>query len=62
MHHNMRCKVCSYSKEDVLKIVAEHAGNNLPEDTPPGILRAGLKEDGSVEVFFLPEEKDSIQN
>jgi hypothetical protein len=46
----------------VLKIIAEHAGNNLPEGSPNGVLRARFKEDGKVEVFFLPENKHSIKN
>lgn len=58
----MQYLLCEYTKEEVLKIIAEHAGSNLPKDSPNGVIRARLKEDGQVEVFFLPENKQSQQN
>lgn len=58
----MQYLLCEYPKEEVLKIIAEHAGNNLPEDSPNGVLRARFKKDGQVEVFFLPENDQSKNN
>ena len=57
----MQNLLCDYSKEEVLKVIAEHAGENLPENSE-GVLRARFKKDGSVEVFFLPDDKNSQKN
>ena len=48
--------VCDYTKEEMLTIIAEHASKSLPKKD--GILRARLKEDGSVEVHFIETEED----
>jgi hypothetical protein len=53
-------KVCEYTKEEVLTIIAQHAGESLPEDSV-GVLRAIPTKDGGVEVIFL-EEKNSTLN
>jgi predicted nucleotide-binding protein len=45
----------TYSKKEVLMVVAEHAGSNLPSDSK-GVLTAKFLKDGSVEVFFIKEE------
>jgi hypothetical protein len=53
--------LCEYNKEEILKVVAEHAGRTLPEDSD-GVLRAIQKDDGNIEVFFLPNNKNSMKN
>jgi hypothetical protein len=47
--------LCNYSKEEMLKVVAEHASKTLPKDKK-GILRAIPLDDGGVEVLFINNE------
>jgi len=49
----------SYNKKEVLVVIAEHAGSNLPKDSK-GILTAKFLKDGSVEVYFIKEENQML--
>jgi hypothetical protein len=48
----------TYTKKEVLTVVAEHAGRDLPTDSK-GVLTARALEDGSVEVFFVPDKNQN---
>jgi hypothetical protein len=48
-------KTCTYTKEEVLQIIAEHAGSSLPEDSD-GVLKAYFDDNGGVEVIFIEEQ------
>lgn len=48
--------VSKYSKEEVLKIVAAHAGKSLPKEVKSGVIRASEDDDGNVDVFFIEEQ------
>lgn len=50
--------LCNYTREEMLTIVAEHAGKTIPQ-TKDGFLRAKLKEDGSVEIHFIEHDFDA---
>ena len=45
---------CSYTKQEVLTLIAEHAGHTLKANNA-GVIRAKFLDDGSVEVIFLPD-------
>ena len=53
-------KSCSYTKQEILKVIAEHASQTLTSENP-GVIRAQENEDGSVEVFFIEHEQDNSQ-
>ena len=52
--------LCNYTRQEVLTVVAEHAGKTLPPNKY-GMLCAKFLEDGSIEVFFTEKnEKEKL--
>lgn len=45
---------CNYTKQEVLTLIAEHAGHTL-KGSNAGVIRAKFLDDGSVEVIFIPD-------
>jgi len=52
--------VCSYTRQEVLTVVAEHAGKTLPPNKE-GVLCAKFLEDGSIEVFFTENKEGNTK-
>lgn len=50
--------LCNYTRQEVLTVVAEHAGKTLPPNSD-GVLRAVFLDDGSIEIFFVEKKNDS---
>ena len=53
--------ICTYKKDEILKVIAEHAGSFLKNESN-GVLRAIFKDDGTIEVLFISEDKLSLNN
>lgn len=51
---------CNYTKQEVLTLIAEHAGNTLKANNA-GVIRAKFLDDGSVEVVFIPDNTTEIK-
>lgn len=49
---------CNYTKQEILVLIAEHAGNTLNTNNT-GVIRAKFLDDGSVEVLFIPDTNET---
>jgi hypothetical protein len=45
---------CSYTKDEVLEIIAKHASQTLPKKD--GIMKVRIMEDDSIEIEFIEDE------
>ena len=50
--------VRKFTKQEVLKILAEHASRSLPDESK-GFLEADYSEEG-IEVYFVEEKEKSV--